>query len=87
MKPIKSNILDKGCVPTSSNCVIWEGPDLCCITDCANDTLSDVIFKISQEVCHHKALLDLSGLILGDLEVTDRSLPSVLQAIIDRIQL
>jgi len=26
-------------------------------------------------------------LILGDLTVTDRSLPSVLQAIIDRIQL
>ena len=86
MKPLKSNLDKKGCIPFSSNCVIWEGPDLCCIPACDDDTISDVLFKISQEVCYHKALLDLSNLDLGTLVVADRNLITILQAIINKIQ-
>jgi uncharacterized protein YejL (UPF0352 family) len=86
MKPLKSNLDKKGCIPVSSNCVIWEGPDLCCIPTCNDDTVSDVIFNLSQEVCYHKALLDLTDLNLGNLVAADRNLITILQAIINKIQ-
>lgn len=90
MKPVKSNLADISCAPVASNCVIWDGPDLCCIPECAGDTMSNVMFKTTQEVCHHKALLDLSVLNLGDLAPLPgdgtRTLANVLQAIINRIQ-
>jgi len=39
------------CDPISSNCVIWQGPDLPCIDLCNGDTISDVIAKLAQELC------------------------------------
>jgi hypothetical protein len=91
MKPVKSNLLKNGCSPVASNCVLWDGPDLCCIKECSEDTLSNIIFKMSQELCYYKALLDLSVLNLGDLAPLPgdgtRTPANVLQAIINRIQL
>jgi len=89
MKPVKSNLSKNGCSPVASNCVTWDGPDLCCITECSGDTMSNVIFKLSQELCYHRALLDLSVLDLGDLTLPgdgSRTPANVLQAIINRIQ-
>mgnify|MGYP003350192377 FL=1 len=89
MKPVKSNLKDISCSPVASNCVTWDGPDLCCITECDGDTLSTVVFKLSQELCYHRALLDLSVLNLGDLTLPGdgtRTPANVLQAIINRIQ-
>lgn len=90
MKPVKSNLSVNGCSPVASDCVQWNGPDLCCITECTGDTLSNVIFKLAQEVCYHRALLDLSVLNLGDLAPLpgdgERTPANVLQAIINRIQ-
>lgn len=89
MTPVKNN-QDSPCAPVSSNCVKYEGPKLCCIKECTGDTVSDVIFKLSEEVCHNKAVVDLSMLDLGDLQLPgdgSRSLVNVLQAIINRIQL
>jgi hypothetical protein len=89
MKPVNNN-QKTPCTPTSSNCVKYEGPKLCCIKDCTGDSVSDVIFKLSEEVCHHHALLDLSMLDLGDLTLPgdgSRTVVNVLQAIINRIQL
>ena len=42
---------DKGCSPVSSNCVVWQGPDLSCIDLCKGDTVSDVIAKMAIELC------------------------------------
>ena len=90
MKPVKSNTKDVTCNPVASDCVKWDGPDLCCIKECDGDTLSNVIFKLSQELCYHRALLDLSVLNLGDLAPLPgdgtRTPVNVLQAIINRIQ-
>ena len=38
----------QGCKPISSNCVVWQGPDLNCINVCNGDTISivDVVTKI-----------------------------------------
>ena len=39
------------CDPISSNCVIWQGPDIPCINLCNGDTVSEVIAKLAQELC------------------------------------
>jgi len=39
------------CDPISSNCVIWQGPDIPCINICNGDTISDVTAKIGEELC------------------------------------
>lgn len=39
------------CNPISSNCVIWQGPDIPCINLCNGDTVSEVIAKLAQELC------------------------------------
>ena len=39
------------CDPISSNCVIWQGPDIPCINLCNGDTISEVIAKLAQELC------------------------------------
>ena len=45
MIPNKSNTTN-GCDSTSSNCVVWQGPDLTCVDVCNGDTVSDIIAKL-----------------------------------------
>ena len=49
MKPL--NLDNSPCSPISSNCVIWQGPDIPCIKLCQGDTVSDIIFKLATELC------------------------------------
>ena len=49
MKPL--NLDNKPCSPISSNCVVWQGPDISCINLCTGDTVSDVINKLATELC------------------------------------
>ena len=49
MKPL--NLDNSPCSPTSSNCIIWQGPDIPCIKLCTGDTISDVVFKLATELC------------------------------------
>ena len=41
MLPINNN--NPPCDPISSNCVIWQGPDLPCVDICSGDSISTVI--------------------------------------------
>ncbi len=58
MKPL--NFDDKGCNYTSSNCVIWQGPDIPCIKLCKGDSVSDVIHKLATELCDVLEILDIN---------------------------
>ena len=49
MKPL--NLDNSPCTPTSSNCVIWSGPNIPCINLCTGDTISDVVYKLALELC------------------------------------
>ena len=49
MKPL--NLDNSPCTPISSNCVIWQGPNIPCIKLCTGDTVSDVVFKLATELC------------------------------------
>jgi hypothetical protein len=62
MKPL--NLDNKPCSPISSNCVIWQGPDIPCIKLCTGDTVSDVIAKLATELC---AVLDTLNVTNYDL--------------------
>jgi len=62
MKPL--NLDNRPCSPISSNCVIWQGPDIPCINLCTGDTVSDVVFKLATELC---AIMDTLKITNYDL--------------------
>jgi hypothetical protein len=62
MKPL--NLDNKPCSPISSNCVIWQGPNIPCINLCTGDTVSDVVGKLATELC---AVLDTLNVTNYDL--------------------
>ena len=92
----KSNTAGQGCSPVSSNCVVWQGPDLSCINLCTGDTVSDVVYKVAVQLCTIKDELKLSTLDLTCLTTfcssvgpapatNNRTLSAVLDFIIKKI--
>lgn len=59
MKPL--NYDNSPCSPTSSNCVIWQGPNLDCIKLCTGDTVSDVVANLATELCTIMDQLSISN--------------------------
>ncbi len=78
------------CSPISSNCVVWQGPDIACINICNGDSVSDVVAALATKLCE---LIDATCACDPDISSVDLKcvLPSVpptdlsgtLQAIID----
>lgn len=94
MLPTKSNTADKGCSPVSSNCVIWQGPDLSCINLCNGDSVSDVVYAMATKLCSVQSAYDLTSLDLTCLvsfctstgaAPTIKSLSAVLDFIIKKV--
>ncbi len=59
MKPL--NLDNKPCSPISSNCVVWQGPDIPCIHLCTGDSISEVINKLATELCEVLETLKVSN--------------------------
>lgn len=92
MTPTNSSYNKGTCVETSSNCVVWEGPDLPCIQLCKGDSISDATFKLATAFCDFKATLDLSDFDLKCLfeacqacPEPDKSFKNVIGLIRDKI--
>lgn len=86
--PIKSNNTQQGCNPISSNCVVWQGPNIPCINLCTGDSVSDVVAKMATELCEIADQLDISLLDLScfnPLCPTPQNFRDVMQLIIDKI--
>ena len=64
MKPYRSNTEKESCSPVSSNCVIWQGPNLPCLNLCKGDTVSDVMYKVAVEVCNLQESIGISDVDL-----------------------
>jgi hypothetical protein len=92
MIPSKNNT-PAPCNPISSNCVVWQGPDIACINICNGDTVSDVVAALATKLCDiiDQACTcdpDLTGLDLK-CALPDSGIPAdltgTLQAIVDYI--
>ena len=93
MIPTNSSNSTNGCDSISSNCVIWQGPDISCINLCNGDTISDVVAQLAELVCTLiedgvTANPNLTGLDISCLNVpgvTPTTLVPVLQAMVNAI--
>lgn len=92
MKPVSSNIIpnpEDNCTPVSSNCVIWQGPDIPCLSLCSGDSITDVVYKLATMVCSISdnlldiTDLDLTCLLNGDDAPTTQA--ELLQLLTDKI--
>jgi len=86
MKPI--NLDNSPCSPISSNCVIWQGPDIPCIKLCTGDTVSNVIHKLATELCNIMDLLDVNGYDLSCFDLASckpQNIQELIQFLIGRI--
>ena len=86
MKPL--NYDNSPCSPISSNCVIWQGPDLPCIKLCKGDTISDVIEALALELCTVLDILDIKNYDLTCFDITacgPKDFVTLIQFLIDRI--
>jgi hypothetical protein len=86
MKPL--NLDNKPCSPISSNCVIWQGPDIPCIKLCAGDTVSDVVAKLAAELCTVLDILNVTNYDLSCFNLTacaPNDFTALIQFLIERI--
>lgn len=86
MKPL--NINNPGCDPVSSNCVVWQGPDIECIKLCKGDSVSDVVFKLATELCTIMDFTSVSSYNLScfNLQNCDpKDFQALIQFLIDKI--
>lgn len=86
MKPL--NYDKTTCSPVSSNCVIWQGPDIECINLCKGDTITDVVYKMATELC---IIMDTFNLKQYDLKCFANGIcppdtfKEFIQALIDKV--
>ena len=86
MKPL--NYDRSTCSPVSSNCVIWQGPDIECINLCKGDTITDVVYKMATELCDITEQLNLKQLDLkcfADGVCPPETFRQFIQVLIDKI--
>ena len=56
MIPNSKSNKSAACEAVSSNCVVWQGPDLTCVDVCQGDSISDVIAAMCEHVVMLQAL-------------------------------
>lgn len=87
MKPL--NATQETCNPISSNCVIWQGPDIECLDLCHGDSISMVIFKLACLVCQLKEDLNVENYDLTCLNLAACDIPRTwkdfMQVVIDKL--
>lgn len=59
--PLQPKDTQANCNPVSSNCVIWQGPDIPCIDLCRGDSISDVTYKLATQLCTLVDQLAITG--------------------------
>lgn len=86
MKPL--NLDNKPCSPISSNCVVWQGPDIPCIELCTGDTVSDVVSQMATELCTILDTLKVSNYDLTCFNIQacgPQDFQALIQFLIDQI--
>jgi len=86
MKPL--NLDNSPCSPISSNCVIWQGPNIPCIKLCTGDTITDVVYALAMQLCDIVDAVNISTLDLTCLKITTgkpTNINQLLQILINKI--
>lgn len=85
MKPL--NLDNSPCSPISSNCVIWQGPNIPCINLCTGDTVSDVVYKLALELCEILDQLNITNYDLAclNLPCPPEDFQTLIQILINKI--
>lgn len=86
MKPL--NYSSDNCEPQSSNCVIWQGPDIECIKLCTGDTISDVVYNLATELCKIMDTMKISNYDLSCFNLLNcppADYAELIQLLIDKI--
>src|SRR5210317_1188137 len=76
------------CTPTSSNCVVWQGPDIPCIKLCKGDSITDVVYNFAMSYCDLLQQLDPSKYdlsCLNDSSCPPESFDALIQLLIEKI--
>jgi len=79
MKPLNAD--NPGCSPISSDCVIWQGPDIECLSLCKGDSVSTVVYKLAEKLCEVLETLDIETYDVSCLAIGDCG-PEDFQALI-----
>jgi hypothetical protein len=77
-----------GCIKTSSNCVIWEGPDIPCLKLCNGDNITEVLYKLATKFCETLVLLDPTQYDIScfnDVSCPPTDFSELFQLVIDQI--
>ena len=79
-----------GCTPTSSNCVIWDGPSIPCADICEGQNLTQAMYHLAKKLCDSASgLVDVESLQLKCLvegfQTKPDSLAKLLQLLIDKV--
>jgi hypothetical protein len=98
MKPYQSSSDKENCSPISSNCIIWQGPNISCINLCKGDSVSDIVYKLAVQLCDiqaNTAITEPNGVSLLQLDcllqlcaataTPQLTTAAVLQLIIDKV--
>jgi hypothetical protein len=86
MKPL--NLDNRPCSPISSNCVVWQGPNIPFINLCTGDTVSDVVAALATELGIILDQTNVSNYDLTCLGVTEcgpKDFQALIQLLIDKI--
>lgn len=86
MKPLNAD--SQSCDPISSNCVIWQGPDISCISLCKGDTVSTVVAKLATELCTVMDTLNITNYDLSCFNLTScapKDFEALIQFLIERV--
>ena len=87
MIPVSSSNYQQGCNPISSNCVVWQGPDLPIIGLCNGDTVSDVIAKLADKLVEVTDSVSITGVDLSCLQLSTapETIEDLFQVIVNEI--
>lgn len=86
MKDNNSSI--KTCMPTSSDCVIWDGPDIDCIELCTGDSVTQVVYALAKELCEVLQQINVSNYQLNCLKFENcqpKDFKALIQLLINQV--
>jgi len=83
------NAKEQGCSPVSSNCVIWQGPDLDCVNVCAGDNITLVMAKMAVQLCSLIEMFNIEDFDFSCFELQPSENPDnageLIQVLINRV--